>query len=349
MSMIVFWRRFHSSVDLPPPLQQHAGARATWTTVPIVGKKLGWVSWLPARPEASQVDALCLGDSYADDVDMGYACWPYALARRRGWSLLNAARGGSIAGQGIDQYDRAVAFAHKECLRVSPSTVCIVHLGGNNLLHALWLGPLALALLFFDIAYIGLGLAGVTHRITRLPRFSFAGQLARRVQADLGTLLQHLGGKGHTHVLVAGMPVCAAVPTMRVVVGLFLWPLSLWPTSLLDVSVRGRPTLYSRAVGAVAADFARLTQVAIHEHLIALASAARIELTFFDEAAAVMDVAEEMRRNGSSMFRDGHHPNEAAHARIAALAERLVDGHAAATRASRQPRRARSPAQGRMP
>ena len=340
MSMIISTRKFHSSTSpLPPPLDVHAGARASWTAVPIIGKRLGQVAWRPVRTDSTIVDLIVLGDSYADDIDMGFVCWPSVLAQRRGWSILNAARGGSISGQGIAQYQRAIAFAEQAQLQVSGSTVCIVHLGGNNLLHALWLGPVAAALLVIDVASIGLGLLGYTRRLTDLPRLSFAGLLARSVLGDLGKLVRHLGGKGHTELLVCGLPVCAAIPTMRVVLSVLLWPLLLWPSRLWTPRGGGGAHVHSRAVSAVATDFAALAQSAIEAHVRSEAADAGVTLRFFDEAAAVMAVADEARRRErGSIFKDGHHPNEAAHARIVAFAEAaLLEEAASATKAPPPP------------
>ena len=50
-------------------------------------------------------------------------CWPSELGRQRGWSVLSAARGGSVAGHGVAQYERAAAFAKEERLALGASTV----------------------------------------------------------------------------------------------------------------------------------------------------------------------------------------------------------------------------------
>ena len=314
--------RLHSSRHaLPPP---YAGADenvlASWTAVPIIGKRLNLVSYISSsRPRQSGiVSAIVLGDSYCDDIDMGYLCWPALLAQRRGWSMINAARGGSVARQGASQYEQALAFATEAGLQVNGSTLIMVHLGGNNLLHALWLGPIAAMLLLMDVAHISLGLLGCTRRLASLPRFSFVGVLARGVMADLGKLVRMLGGKGHARVLVSGLPLCAAVPTMRAVLGLLLWP--LWPLGLCGGA--RRRGMHGRAVSAVATAFAALAQTAIKGHLEAEAVTAGIDLVFFDEAAAIDAVHDEVRSGRlPAMWKDGHHPNSAAHARLAAYAD----------------------------
>eukprot|EP00966_Prymnesium_polylepis_P078425 1818006-Prymnesium_polylepis.1 len=122
----------------------------------LAGKtgRLQLASWLPTSAAADHADALVLGDSYCDDVDMGYRCWPTALASLRGWSMLSAAQGGSKAGHWTEQLERAHAYSAELGVSISANTVCVVHLGGNDILHSLWLGPIAVALLLVDLACI---------------------------------------------------------------------------------------------------------------------------------------------------------------------------------------------------
>lgn len=243
--------------SLPPPLDGVPGAQAAWTSVPTIGKRLGLVTWVPSKVQSAVVDVLILGDSYADDIDMGYLCWPTIVCRSRRWNLLNAARGGNVAAQGIEQYERAIAFARESGLRVSGSTLCMIHLGGNNLLHALWLGPLALVLLGLDVLWISLGLLGATSRLETLPRHSFAGWLSQRIVSELSSLLRFLGAKGQVHVMLSDLPLCASVPTMRIIIGLMLWP--LWAIGLVQKCC-GVTSVLTTSISAIAREFARLTQ-----------------------------------------------------------------------------------------
>ena len=113
--------------------------RARYTRSRLFGKRLGRVAWAPApeHPSRTHVDVLVIGDSYADSIDMGFPCWPALVAGLRGSSCLCAARGGAAMADGIGQYEQASEFASAHGLALSADTWCIVHLGGNNLLHGL--------------------------------------------------------------------------------------------------------------------------------------------------------------------------------------------------------------------
>ena len=235
---------FTSTLDAPPAAlpafpedSVRRGARARFLQLrgilkPIaqwLGKtgQLQLTSWMPIASEATQVDAIVLGDSYCDDIDMGYPCWPTVLARRRSWSLLSAAKGGSRSDHWAEQYKRAEAYAEELGLRITTDTVCIVHLGGNDLLHSLWLGPLAVLLLFSDLAFIAAVRVRLLARHRRPPPFSFFGILSRRISKHIGAAAAALAARGHTRLLISGLPLCGAVPTGRAVVRLLVcgcWP-----------------------------------------------------------------------------------------------------------------------------
>ena len=85
--------RTHRTPTSSPPPPLDSDSLAEWTSLRFFGKRLNLTHFRP-RPQGSShnpvVDAIVIGDSYADDVDMGYRCWPSLLASRRGWSILNA-------------------------------------------------------------------------------------------------------------------------------------------------------------------------------------------------------------------------------------------------------------------
>ena len=54
-------------------------------------------------------------------------------------------------------------------MRVTADTLCIVHLGGNDLLHSLWLGPIALLLLYIDLVLIVGARVGLLRHTRALP------------------------------------------------------------------------------------------------------------------------------------------------------------------------------------
>ena len=289
---------------------------AEWTSLRFFGKRLNLTHFRP-RPQGSShnpvVDAIVIGDSYADDVDMGYRCWPSLLASRRGWSILNASRGGSRTGHGCMQHARALAFAKQHNLRVEHAhTTCVVHLGGNNLLHTLWLGPLAVLMLYIDLLAVSIMDKG------KLPRCSFFGVLGRMLAADLSALIEQLSNS-HRRIVVAGLPVCHAVPTARILLGLLLCPLWL---------LCGREA-HAHTVRRVAVDVSRLVQQMLLEALMRTAEQTGTELVFFDEAGCLQSLADEiahqMPPHTRCMFKDTHHPSPWVHERLANRASELID------------------------
>jgi hypothetical protein len=183
---------------LPPPFstQSDGDTEAEFTRVRVIGKRLNKLTWEPSERKDHTVDVLVLGDSYADDIDMGSRCWPSRLAAMRGWSCLNVARGGARSSEGMEQYSRAAAFALKRGLHMDRETLCIVHLGGNDILHALWFLPLVLPFLFADILTL-LGVrAGFVRPLAKLGAFSFFGALSRRTESNLSALLSKLRRAG---------------------------------------------------------------------------------------------------------------------------------------------------------
>ena len=334
---------------MPPPFTDQAWASATWSVNFATEKKLGMVSWQPAD-SATNVDVLVIGDSYADDVDMGFFCWPSCLARSRSWSVLNTSRGGATTGDAGGQYDRAITFAKEHQLTIADA-VCIVHLGGNNLLQLLWLGPLALILLMVDVMWFTFAHLGLISPSQAHPRISFFGLTSQQVADDLAAIVHRLAANGHKRILVSGLPLCSCVPTARVVVGLLAWPLALVP---------GR-AFHSRTVSFLIDEAARMMQATILsrlqrqievENLVQStgSSSLRVRVHFFDEAAAIRMLAMEAQAAPASLtfWRDAHHPTAHVHARLAEEAANHI-GKGAARAAggiaviSGRRRRSRSP------
>jgi len=326
---------------VPPPLTKDdvdRGANVQYTiSRSRKPKRLGWLRWQPRPSSAADlhIDLLVLGDSWADDVDMAYECWPTKLARSRGWSCLSSARGGNRSDHAEEQYERAVAHAEKAGLHLSPSTVCVVHLGGNDMLQALiFFGPIALLLLLVDVLAT-LGLFGQLHS---LMRFSYFGLLRRRLCARLGHLVRLMEQRRHAVVLVSGLPICSQVPTGRLLLSLLL---GTWAWGWLC------PDFSSRLV---AQTIDRLTQLVQRELFESLSSALPADsattLVLFDEADAVRIIAAEhaalseqpgQPSAAKRFWRDGHHPCEWVHgeiARAASAALETVATPAAATRPS---------------
>lgn len=326
-----FLRRLSSPPEpLPPPLDRREDARCNFTQLRGMGKRLNLTTWQPAigtaPRDSSHVNLLVLGDSYADDIDMGYECWPTLVARRRNWSHLSCARGGAESTAALEQYALADTFARQHGLVIDERTVVLVHLGGNDLLHALWYGPLAFVFLFFDVVAsvwfrVGSLLGMMSARRQRLPRASFFGLAARRVARNLRGLMLLLAARGHRQVIVSGLPVCSVVPTARVLVsiitGSWLWAWLLPGGGRLAASVVS--TLVDEAAGLLQVDlFAQLEAVTeeMEKRPDAQHPSSRLQLTLLNEAAVLKEVSAEA---GGDMWKDGHHPTARSHARMAAL------------------------------
>lgn len=283
------------------------------------GKRLGLAHWQPTPLCAGAVDVLVIGDSYADDIDMGFYAYPSKLAQLRGWSCLNVARGGSESRHGIEQYHRAVQFVHNHHLHLSQETLCIVHLGGNDALHALWLGPLAALAIYMDIFILFACRLGLAAPLTRMPRFSFFGLVVRQSERKLGSLVQMLAEQGHRRILVSGSPLCSSVPTARAIIGFLLCSWA-WPVG------RGR-----EIVTYLIDEAARVAQRQLFASLRAAAESActaagrpdtALELVLFDEAQVLRDVCS--AGGTKPCWRDGHHPQEWVHAALAQAASRCL-------------------------
>ena len=330
----------------PPPHNRDNGPnriQAEYTQWLITKKYLNIVTWSPPQEEraASRVDMVTLGDSYADDIDMGFHCWPSLVARQQKQSCLNLARGGATSSAGLTQYEQALRFAQASGLVIGPQTTVLVHLGGNDLLFLLWLGPPAFMLMFMDFVnvFILRRFAGSGPLRGRVLRYSFFGLAAARIQGNLTALLRRLREARHRKVIICGLPLCGVVPTARAVVmtllGAWFWQ---W---LLP---RGYRNQLRKAIGEMVDDTAALVQ----EELFAACRAAWSEagsvpteasarpgeeestppaLILLDEASAIRALAQrEAHPGGLQIWKDGHHPNALTHARLASsMQEQLKD------------------------
>ena len=74
-------------------------------------KKFNLVTWLPRQKHEASVGLLVLGDSYADNFDMGFECWQTLLARQCRLSSLNVACGGAR----ISEYRSQLVTATAAC------------------------------------------------------------------------------------------------------------------------------------------------------------------------------------------------------------------------------------------
>lgn len=317
--------------SMPPPLAQErdSDTRCTYTSLLGVGKRLNLVTWRPnfGKQETTHVDLLVLGDSYADDIDMGFECWPTLLARKERWSCLSCARGGAEAAAATAQYALASDFAVEANLLIDEETVVLVHLGGNDLLHGLRYGPIACLLLLCDVAmslFSYFRLFGVPTPLPRLPRVSFFGIASRRVTRQLRLLLSVLSERGHHTVVVSGLPVCSVVPTVRVIVSLLTgsW---LWQYALPGAGAAAARVVTLLADGTAALLqselFGGLASAAAEVSAHSKSSAASVtcsspRLVLLDEAAVLREIASQAGEGGRSMWKDFHHPTAECHQKM---------------------------------
>lgn len=204
--------------------------------------------------------------------------------------------------------------------RTDKNTLVIVHLGGNDALYCLrLLGPFALLLLGLDCVLLLAGRLGMRPRLTTLPHWSFFGFVARRIAASLEGLLAQLAGHGYTRVLVSSMPICSAMPLPRKVLGLVT---CAW-------AWRGGAQLVTDLID----DAVALLDAQLRAALAASGARHQLRLVYFDEVAALVDVARGVygegqahrAQVGDAMWRDAHHPRAWVHEELAAAAARQLD------------------------
>jgi hypothetical protein len=206
----------------PHPTLRGDEAEAIYTTNCITGKVHNVQSFMPGK-SSSVLDALILGDSYADDVDMWFETWPSRLARSRGGNAINCAVGGSLAHHTLSQLATAKRLAARRGVRLTRETLVVVHVGGNDLLHALftpWMAPL----LIFDVLRLARRHASPWRRALAPPLgadlgpLSFFGRVAAQVGAQLRALVDAVAAEGAEQLLLSSLPICTALPLARLLV-----------------------------------------------------------------------------------------------------------------------------------
>lgn len=312
-------------------------------------KKFNLVTWLPCRAEETGVGLLVLGDSYADNFDMGFECWQTLLGRQSGLSSLNVACGGARISQFRDQLGAATAACSELGLRPGAETLVVIHAGGNDFLQALVLPPLLL-LLLADI------LRCAVRRLVGAPRYpaasppllSFVGLSARWLALQLRLLVAALHRLGYRRVLVSGPIITSSLPLARAVVTVLM--LGLVSTAFVDATLRDLGEILAASLRDDT--LPRLEAQYRHEN-------AGMRLAFFDGADEITQLAAAAaeERHGvagtlrllsacrrptphTTFWRDGHHPTAPVHAELALRARAslsssgLVSGKAPVGRAS---------------
>lgn len=212
-----------------------------------------------------------VGDSYVDDVDMGFETWPSLLARARGASYVCTARGGSRIAHARPQLARAHEFVVREGHgQRFPATHrwLIVHTGGNDILRALLLPPLLL-LLWIDLLRLSLVAVHWFSMPTRAHRFSFIGLLSSHTSKQLKLLLHDAHAAGYRRVVLSRLPLSPSVPLARAVCAVML--LGLASSQTITATLQLCFDLFGAGMDEALADFA--------------AEAPTMRVEVFDEAA----------------------------------------------------------------
>lgn len=164
---------------------------------------------------------MVLGDSYADDVDMGFHCWPTRLSRALKLPLLNVARGGSESTHIHAQLERAHAYNRNQQLDLKPEEVLLIlHTGGNDALNAL-LKPWMFTSLLSDLYSLRNSMnSGIPN--PKKQELSFATTVSKNIVKELDTLLATAATLGHRKVLISTLPIVSSLPLARLLVHLLV-------------------------------------------------------------------------------------------------------------------------------
>eukprot|EP00434_Breviolum_minutum_P007887 symbB.v1.2.006959.t1/scaffold416.1/size293898/18 len=164
---------------------------------------------------------MVLGDSYADDVDMGFHCWPTRLSRTLRLPLLNVARGGSESTHIHAQLERAHAYNRNQQLDLKPEEVLLIlHTGGNDALNAL-LKPWMFTLLLSDLYSLRNSMnSGIPN--PKKQELAFATTVSKNIVKELDTLLATAATLGHRKVLISTLPIVSSLPLARLLVHLLV-------------------------------------------------------------------------------------------------------------------------------
>ena len=299
------------------------GARSEFVESWITRKRHNQLTWLPtdsdrlARSDFSSV--LILGDSYGDDVDMGFYCWPSRLGQRLSLPVLNVARGGSESAHVAAQLERAHAW-RQEGFTLDGRSLLVLHTGGNDALHSLR-NPWMLALLISDLYQLRKGV--------EQPELGFAKELGKVVTPQLDRFLARAATLGHRDVVLSTMPIVSCLPLARL---------------LVHILVPGADSHFvTRSLRVLGGSINH-----VFDGVPALAAKHGLNARVFDEASELERLAEEagasqlglregarlilrqlqrllgpMSANG--FWHDGHHPAAEAHEQLAQEVERILN------------------------
>lgn len=260
------------------------GARSEFVESRLTGKRKNLLTWLPRLPANGSTSGgprystmLVIGDSYADDIDMGFHCWPTQLARILRLPLINVAQGGAEVRHVHAQLVRAHTFADVDHLQLSPrETLLIIHAGGNDVLHALF-RPRLLYHLVADLFRLS---NAERRRNGPPPVLAFPFKVSKQIAKGLSALLADVARRGYRDVLVSKLPLCPALPLARALIH------ALVPTA--------NASFVSDIIGWISASIGHELSIAIE----AAAASYSLRLLVFNESDHLQEVARKADADG---------------------------------------------------
>ena len=300
------------------------GARSEFLESWMTSKRHNQLTWLPAerRVANSQFSSiLVLGDSYADDVDMGFFCWPSRLGQRLKLPVLNVARGGSESAHVSAQLERAHAWKHED-FALDIQSLLILHTGGNDALHSLR-NPRMLALLISD-------LYSLRNSGEDQPELSFPRELGKAVTSRLDNFFASAAVHGHRHIVLSTLPIMSCLPLARLLVQLLVPGASAgFVTRSLQALGRSINECVCGDIQSLAAKHGVYAQV--------FDEASQLELLADEAGASQLGLSDGLRLvlrqlqriltgpvKDSGFWHDGHHPAAEAHERLAEAVEKIL-------------------------
>ena len=314
--------------------------RESW----ITRKRHNQLMWLPRNSTAEQAEQgqngqsselgigplasiLVVGDSYADDVDMGFHCWPTHVSRSLRLPLLNVARGGSESSHVHAQLERAHSYSQQ--LNFKPQeALLILHTGGNNALHSL-LKPWLFALLLSDL--YSLRNSDVSPDKQETLELAFATRVSQSILKELDLMLGTAASLGHRNVLISTVPIVPSLPLARLLVHLLVPGSNATFVTQTLRSIGGsiNKQLQTKSIkltekhglhGWIFEEGKSLDRLAQQSDASSLGPLAAVKLALSRVYRTFLDLtgSRDASRPFHHFWHDGHHPAAAAHQQLGA-------------------------------
>ena len=145
---------------------------------------------------------------------MTFPCWPRLLCKNVGFSMVNTARGAARSDHGREQLARADSFLDAEKSVYPKQKYLLVHLGGNDLLQALFLFPPMLLLFLVDIMVFSL------FKPRKFGPVSALGLVATYTKKHLSLLMDDAAQRNYSRIIISHLPICASIPIARALVSI---------------------------------------------------------------------------------------------------------------------------------